>query len=364
MDAIEGYESLSSSSEKDTNRDNTNETVTTVAAGTAGGKDSSRSKKTRVAQKKKCKQEEPKKDPSATVDDEQRHQTPVPRVHRALALNAAPVPSHRFKFSASAANMQLQLHSQTQLQLNLKYQLPVQGPASDDPNGPPETSKGKVGRVETNTAFDEVAFDIQRKQFQKIGSALAPDDHGSLISTEKGHYRPVSNMYSHDGSLGQAKRQKILELNEQKPQLVEGSDDEAIYGVWGPPSAAEIAQQQESVTDIAAGRELQPEQLAERQFLEEKARRKGLLQTEEADKQQFDRMLERKMAHLLPPRLDGEEAKPMEASTKFHGADEYDYKGQSWMAPPSGIKPVKFGDVDDHRCYIPKKCIHRFTGRE
>jgi hypothetical protein len=45
----------------------------------------------------------------------------------------------------------------------------------------------------------------------------------------------------------------------------------------------------------------------------------------------------------------------MEPKTTFHGACETNYKGQRWMAPPSGlawIMHVSYG----------KKCIHRFTG--
>ncbi|GMH49402.1 hypothetical protein TL16_g00507, partial [Triparma laevis f. inornata] len=44
------------------------------------------------------------------------------------------------------------------------------------------------------------------------------------------------------------------------------------------------------------------------------------------------------------------------ATTKFHGAQMYDYQGRSWMAPPSGIHAS-----DDHQCYIPKKCVHTFN---
>lgn len=245
-----------------------------------------------------------------------------------------------------------------------------QGPYSKDPLGPAETSRGKVGEAEHNVALDEVTFDMNRKQFQTKGVALAPD--GSTIVKEKGHYRPVPNLFSHDGqSLGHAKRQKIMELNAQRPLLVEGSDDEAVYGIWGPPTPHELQEKIDSKTDIEAGNPLLPEQVAERAYMEELRRKRGIPQEGEEEgsqrtpKYDYDRLVEKKMSHLLPPRLADEEAKPIEPSTKFHGSAEYDYKGLPWTTPPAtGVRPYKFGDLDHHRCFVPKKCVHRFTGRE
>lgn len=41
-----------------------------------------------------------------------------------------------------------------------------------------------------------------------------------------------------------------------------------------------------------------------------------------------------------------------------------DYRGRSWTDPPSGVKGVEPFDMDDHACYVPKKCVFRFTGHE
>ena len=48
----------------------------------------------------------------------------------------------------------------------------------------------------------------------------------------------------------------------------------------------------------------------------------------------------------------------MQATTKFHGGEEVDYQGRSWMHPPSGVRP---GD-GDHECFIPKKCVKKYAG--
>lgn len=42
-------------------------------------------------------------------------------------------------------------------------------------------------------------------------------------------------------------------------------------------------------------------------------------------------------------------------TTKFHGKEEKDYLGRSWVVPPSDVKPV-----DDPHNYLPKKCIHKW----
>jgi pre-mRNA-processing factor 17 len=73
--------------------------------------------------------------------------------------------------------------------------------------------------------------------------------------------------------------------------------------------------------------------------------------------------MERKMSHLLPPKMDEE---PSEPSTTFHGKEETNYKGLSWMAPPAGMASLVASDepleMDHHKCFVPKKCVYRFTG--
>ena len=42
-------------------------------------------------------------------------------------------------------------------------------------------------------------------------------------------------------------------------------------------------------------------------------------------------------------------------TTKFHGKEEKDYLGRSWVMPPSDMKVI-----DDPHNYVPKKCIHKW----
>ena len=147
-------------------------------------------------------------------------------------------------------------------------------------------------------------------------------------------------------------------------ELVEGSDDEATYGIWGPPSAEERAMKDNQISDLARGVELSEEQMAERAHIAERDRRRGKnAEDAEADEaQKFDRLVERKMSHLLPPRMEGEDPKAIEPSTIFHGESELDYRGRSWTAPPAGTDSAEPNDVEDHQCFVPKKCTGRLTG--
>ncbi|BBM98947.1 pre-mRNA-processing factor 17 [Marchantia polymorpha subsp. ruderalis] len=46
----------------------------------------------------------------------------------------------------------------------------------------------------------------------------------------------------------------------------------------------------------------------------------------------------------------------IEDKSTFHGKDEYDYQGRSWIAPPKDVKAT-----NDH-CYIPKRWVHTWSG--
>ncbi|KAI5084209.1 hypothetical protein GOP47_0000378 [Adiantum capillus-veneris] len=50
----------------------------------------------------------------------------------------------------------------------------------------------------------------------------------------------------------------------------------------------------------------------------------------------------------------GENVEVQEKST-FHGKEEHDYQGRSWIAPPKGVKAS-----NDH-CYTPTRCVHAWS---
>ncbi len=291
----------------------------------------------------------------------------------------------------------------------LKSQLlqPVQGPATLDPygnsiGGHNRRKHGDESHIQANVTFDHTAFEEQRNAFQRSGQAIAPDARGSVVDRGTyGHTRRVKNretgrfeMVSEDEYQKRLLRERKEWENEpdgyvdeqtteeatpvkkstkrkrKEAELVQDSDDEINFGIWGPPTAEVKNREMDQMTDLERSggivSSLPAAIIAEREHLEERDRQKGLLESGESREQQnFDKLVERKMSHLLPPRMAGEDVKAIDPSTTFHPPpeEEFNYKGESWIVPPSEFREsAEFGDIDHHRCYVPKKCVARFTG--
>ena len=179
------------------------------------------------------------------------------------------------------------------------------------------------------------------------------------------------------------RRGRTTTTNKSDDPLVHGSDDEILHGAWAPPSRDLLTREEDQLTTLqkVGGIEsnLPTEIRTEREHIAERNRLKrsgkddngdgaGENTVEDRDKRDFDRMVERKVAHLLPPRMEGEDEKAMEGTTIWHGGvdEEFDYKGRSWTCVPSGWSPAppyedRSGkDVNASlRNYVPKKCVHR-----
>ena len=282
----------------------------------------------------------------------------------------------------------------------LKSQLmqPVQGPAILDPNGIPtalsKKKRGDESHIKANITFDHTSFEEQRNAFQRSGNALAPDERGTAVDRGTyGHTRRRLNKETKRyefitdeqfKSEVKATRQEWENEPEQQPQeaqavnlsltkrkrkeieLVHDDDDDINYGIWGPPTKEIVDRQKDQLTDFERSggilSSLPEEIIAERAHLAERDRQRGI-ENESRENQDFDKLVERKMSHLLPPRINGEEATAIEPTTTFHGEEEFNYKGDSWIVPSTDFKTsAEFGDIDDHKCYIPKKCVAKFTG--
>mmetsp|Transcript_6182 Transcript_6182/g.9373 ORF Transcript_6182/g.9373 Transcript_6182/m.9373 type:complete len:701 (-) Transcript_6182:163-2265(-) len=302
---------------------------------------------------------------------------------------------------------------------------PIQGPnlsEADDTLTKPTLSKGLIATdISHNTAFDHATFEMQRNAFQRDGVALGPDD-GSGAGTgpgngnqgggvvqrgNYGHGRKRFNKETNtfesitvkddrfndddndddDNNNNNTKETKSNKRKRMEQELVNDSDDEINYGIWGPPTEEmkKIQANSLSTLDKVGGvvDSLPEEMRAERAHLVERNRRKGMDVSGpdgmaagpnanlDRENQNFDKMVERKMAHLLPPRIDGEEAVAIDPTTKLHlpPEEEFNYKGESWIACPTELRSgLDIDDsevgagVDHHKCYVPKKCTARFLG--
>jgi pre-mRNA-processing factor 17 len=243
---------------------------------------------------------------------------------------------------------------------NMAITEPIQGPAAMDPHDP-STKAG--GKAEANVEFDLVDFKKQRAQFQKTGKALAPGSKEStVVRTALGYNRTRLEAFEKEE---QERRKRPKFDTKEKEPLVYGSDDEAEYGIWAPPSKEERWNAENNLTDVQKGGldSLAPEQLAEREYIKERDRLQGAAEEEKEDSRGWEQLMERKMGHLLPPQVNDE---PSESTTTFHGKEETNYKGLSWVAPPAGMGSLVASneplEMDHHKCFVPKKCVHRFTG--
>jgi len=287
---------------------------------------------------------------------------------------------------------------------------PIQGPhtlGSTTDISSKTLSKGNIGYAQDNITFDHPTFDTQRNAFQRIGKALGPHDfstnngsNDNIVVVERtgyGHERKKFNTETKAYEVIQVQDDRFTNNNDDNDQnknknntdkkrkreeeLVQDSDDEINYGIWGPPTNEIKNLQNDKLTTIQKVQSgilpTLPQQIRiEREHIAERDRRKGILDgtiTKDDDDdvessrehQNFDKLVERKMAHLLPPRMESEEAKAIEPTTRFHLStkEEFNYKGESWIVPPTELRThVEFGDIDHHKCYVPKKCVGRLLG--
>jgi hypothetical protein len=109
----------------------------------------------------------------------------------------------------------------------------------------------------------------------------------------------------------------------------------------------------DSVTAVEADVELHPRIKAERE--------RGLVESaDDCKKKRFDLMVERKMAHLLPPRLERENTEAVKPTTVFHQHKEIDYQGQLWILLPPGVKGVDLLDTKRSCLFCAQKVFFSF----
>ncbi|XP_059656123.1 uncharacterized protein LOC132303069 isoform X1 [Cornus florida] len=190
----------------------------------------------------------------------------------------------------------------------------------------------KLGFVE-NAAIEPFIFDEQYNTFHKYGyaadpSASAGNNHvGDLDALKQSDAISVYNIPQHE-----QKKRKL----EKKKEATEGDEANGGDGVDSEEvenPASEVWLMRNRKSPWAGKKEGLQAELTEEQkkYAEEYAKKKGELK-------------------------NGEKGEVVADKTTFHGKEEKDFQGRSWIAHPKDAKAT-----NDH-CYIPKRLVHTWSG--
>ncbi len=252
---------------------------------------------------------------------------------------------------------------------------PVQGPAHPHRRDLPVPAGGRAtgtGGVIEQASLEEWSFHEQYHTFHQFGYAV--DSRGDTVGDLSEHAKRQGDTVLSAVAGGDLRRSTKRKKTATTSGGVEGATttpgaagaaargetkggeeeedlgDSDTDGVWAPEAPREK-------TDFEAGR-MTEEQTKFREAWEAEQAKKHREYNMEED---HDRRDERKISHLLPPRHNRDTESKTARST-FHGKAQHDYQGRSWMAPPAGARSLEEEGDDVHKCFTPKKCIHRYTG--
>ncbi|KAL6983684.1 hypothetical protein U1Q18_017062 [Sarracenia purpurea var. burkii] len=193
----------------------------------------------------------------------------------------------------------------------------------------------KLGFVE-DAAIEPFVFDEQYNTFHKYGYAADPSASegnnyvGDLDKLKENDGISVYNIPQHE--------QKKRKIDKKKEATETEEDDEGIGAIDGvemdnPASEAWLLKNRKS--PWAGKKEGLQTELTEEQkkYAEEYAKKKDEEKSGNREKGEF-----------------------VADKSTFHGKEERDYQGRSWIAPPKDAKAT-----NDH-CYIPKRLVHTWSG--
>ncbi|KAL6187075.1 hypothetical protein ACLB2K_043190 [Fragaria x ananassa] len=189
----------------------------------------------------------------------------------------------------------------------------------------------KLGFVE-DAAIEPFIFDEQYNTFQNYGYAADPSASagynyvGDLTALQKNDAVSVYNIPQHE--------QKKRKIEKRKENEEDGDEAEMVDPEEVANPASEVWLMKNRKSPWAGKKEGPPVELTEEQkkYAEEYAKKKG----------------EEKGA--------GDKGEAVVEKTTFHGKEERDYQGRSWIAQP---KDAKASNV---HCYIPKRLVHTWSG--
>ncbi|PKU84117.1 Protein Mut11 [Dendrobium catenatum] len=189
----------------------------------------------------------------------------------------------------------------------------------------------KLGFVE-DASIHSFLFDEQYNTFHKYGYAADPSGLsyvGDLETLERNEALSVYNIPQ------QEQKRRRLELKGNEADASAETADNTNPGTENPASDEWLLKNRKS--PWSGKREVIQGELTEEQ------------------KKYAEEYAEKKAEKERGGEGRGDKTDPVDKST-FHGKEERDYQGRSWVAPPKDAKPS-----NDH-CYIPKRWVHTWSG--
>ncbi|KAH7510741.1 uncharacterized protein LOC125420305 isoform X2 [Ziziphus jujuba] len=190
----------------------------------------------------------------------------------------------------------------------------------------------KLGFVE-NASIEPFVFDEQYNTFHKYGYAADPS-----ASAGYNYVGDFDTLQKNDGisvyNIPQSEQKKRkIEKKKQKEMEMDEDENEEVDTVEVENPASDTWLMRNRKSPWAGKKEGLQTELTEEQkkYAEEYAKKKG-------------------------EERGGEKGEIVADKTTFHGKEERDYQGRSWISPPKDAKAT-----NDH-CYIPKRLVHTWSG--
>ncbi|KAK8793376.1 hypothetical protein WA158_004735 [Blastocystis sp. Blastoise] len=221
----------------------------------------------------------------------------------------------------------------------------AQGPENPFLANPTAYGKKNVltGFVE-NTNVEHLHFKEQYQTYENYGYATATDGTnktvGNIWKQEKEGNKTIYD--SEDKEFAkQLKKQRVSSGNVD--------DVDNYLGPW----AGYQGEEEEKVSSREKG------EMTEWQKYWFEKREKRLQKEAEANGESYTPQSLPDEADTISGEVYGEGIPCNECKTKFHGKSQTDYQGHSWITAPAEYTHT---DVAPVKCYIPKKCIHTWSG--
>lgn len=225
--------------------------------------------------------------------------------------------------------------SDTQMNVNIPYNdmmLPIQGPENPFADRNRFLNQNALAGHVEEQSMSEHAFRIQHLTHSILGYSANPSIDPSAPALAGSVEKAEANKFATLDTLHISKKEKkeLKRKRKNKGDLSVVDGDGAYAGPWASWEGEEPHAHFLSGLEGTGGDEEEEEEEPEPEYVVKKAK---------------------------PKRgAEGQE------TSIFHGKSMYDYQGRTYMSPPVANAPQLLQDAGSQDCFIPKVCIHTWTG--